>query len=1322
MMFLKGINFGKWFNKRLLAFVVSICLLATILPLPAEVSAAETTELSIITGYQPIINEVIDESGFKHPGVGLTKDILENLRTQVLAQKEPWSTYFNQMLLSSAASKTVTSSNQSGADPTKPASDAFNSQGFNSRFIADGLKAYTQALLYIVSGDEVYRANAMRIIRIWSQMDPGKYVYFNDAHIHTGIPLNRMVSAAEILRYTSTQNEELEWTEKDVTDFTNNLINPVIETFQHTNDRFMNQHLYSLLGAMSGYIFTGNRDRYNEGVEWFTVNKTAVDQGQNGAIKALFRLVDTNILTGEEVDPPVVQHVEMGRDQAHGAGDVTNVEILSRLLLAQETKVDPVQGTVSTAPNAVGPYEFLDNRILKAADYFARYMIGHDTPWIPVAARTDVNGSPTIVYKQLAGGYRGRIGGNVYDLYYYYKYTAGLNMETEAPYFTEMFAKRLPFYWESPDGGGDYWLYIPEEAEAEGTQNIPKAITNPDLREIEDRYTKLDSHSTTKLEGDTTFAQITATEEGSRIAFVGAGSGERTIAFKIRTSGVAKMEVFGDTVTLPDTKGQWRYISYAFNNFQGLGDLVYFNIKGAGTTVDIDHIHLKAGVQLTPPVFTAGNEPLSLFTYLGSTNAVHFDFSATDAGTTDVVTYQADHLPVGAEFDETTGALSWSPTQAGTYSFVVGASDGTSVTTRDVTIVVANDRQSAVNAVTAPYHADTLYITSTLDHYHNVYADVMNQISSASDEVFYQKLFDLNHAVQSLQVLTPLMEDGSVNFTNMFVSSTMGNAVPNWLDGTNDSFVGFFTAQDRTHYMDLGPNYKISANAFELQVRASFPERIGGVAMFGSNDKVNWTRLTPGLTTVTEEMQRLEVQAGLEYEQYRFLKMQMIEPSSTMLEVAEFRIFGQRHETVNKLESVSVSSDQSLKNRIVPGDTIRLSFKSTEMINHVNVNIQGQTIAASTVDNINWTATFVTDQSVQTGTMKFMINYKTAAGMDAEETIFTTDGSTLFIADQTDYVSNVLGIANLIDSSGRNPADLLATANALFDKNLGTVTDFRLNGSGYGAYLTFDFKEGGQALLSKVEVIARQDGYANRINGTVVQGSNDNATWTNITGAAWNTTEWQTLTINSTVPYRYIRITNGNNWYGNMAELRLYGSVESTNKIETLSISSAQSLKSRIVPGNTVKLSFKAKEAIQNVKVKIQGMDATVSSADNINWTAEATLNQGTAAGSVNFAVDYKGQSGVDGYPATSTTDGSKLYIVNESDVIRNVTSIANLMDSTSGRSAAATLSIVNSLFDSNLGSITDFRLNGTGAGSYITFDFKEGNQALLSSVELIGR
>ncbi|MDQ0897847.1 LamG-like jellyroll fold domain-containing protein [Paenibacillus sp. V4I7] len=896
----KRLRFGNSL-KRMLSLLVSLCLMATILPLAAGVAAAETTA-SMITDYQPTINEVIDASGFKHPGVGLTKDILENMRTQVREQKEPWNTYFNQMLLSSAAARNVGSNNQ-GADPMKPASDAFNSQGFNGRFIADGLKAYTQAILYVVTGDETYRANAMHIIRIWSQMDPAKYVYFTDAHIHTGIPLNRMVTAAEILKYTSTQTEELKWTDKDTTDFTTNLITPVIETFQHTNYRFMNQHLYPLIGAMAGYIFTGNKDRYNEGVEWFTVNKTAVDQGQNGAIKQLFRLVDKNDLTGETVNPPVVQHVEMGRDQAHGAGDVTNAEILARLLLAQETKVDPVVGTVSTAPNAVGPYEFLNDRILDAAEYFAKFMIGYDTPWIPVAAHTDVNGNPTIIYKELSQQYRGRLTQNTWELFYYYKYVKGINMEERAPYFTQMFADRVFYNWDGVDGGGDFWLFIPKAAEAEGTKYLVKTITEP-LREIEDRYTAFDSNSTTKQEGDTSFAQIKATEAGSKIALVGAGTGEKTIGFRIRTNGVAKLEMsysINDTLTLPDTKGQWRYVTYKMNDFQGFGDLAYFKVIGAGTKVDIDHLNYQAGTLLTPPVFSSGNKAVHLFTYAGSQATINYDFSATDASATDVVTYQIDNKPEGVVFNESTGAFSWKPTQAGTYSFVVGASDGTTVTAKDVIVVVTNDRQSTVSAVIAPYNANISYISSTLDNYNRAYADVMNLISSASDDVFYQKLSDLNNAVEGLQLLTPLLSDGSMDYSNMFVSSTFGTQLPNLLDNYAGSFAGYYLAQNLSYFMDFGPNNKVSANAFGLQVRASFPERVGGTAIFGSNDRVNWTRLTPGLTTVTEDMQTLEVQDDLKNQEFRYLKIQMIQPSSTMIELSEFRIFGERHEMVDKI-------------------------------------------------------------------------------------------------------------------------------------------------------------------------------------------------------------------------------------------------------------------------------------------------------------------------------------------------------------------------------------------------------------------------------------
>jgi hypothetical protein len=354
--------------------------------------------------------------------------------------------------------------------------------------------------------------------------------------------------------------------------------------------------------------------------------------------------------------------------------------------------------------------------------------------------------------------------------------------------------------------------------------------------------------------------------------------------------------------------------------------------------------------------------------------------------------------------------------------------------------------------------------------------------------------------------------------------------------------------------------------------------------------------------------------------------------------------------------------------------------------------------------------------------VKFRIIYKTANGLDAEPTLFTTDATSLFVADERDLIRNPLAVTTVADSNNRTPADLLTVAGYLFDNNLSTGTDFRLNGSGAGGWVSFDFKGGGTVTLSRVEILARQDTFYTRLGGAVIQGSNDNATWETITAGAAATMEWQTLTVATPKPFRYIRVWNGANWFGNMNELKLYGVIESTSLMSTASISSAQALRNRIVPGNTVKLNFAAKEAVNNVTATIQGVPAVVTTADNINFTATATLPQGTAPGLVKFDVNYTMANGKAGYPLSAVSDGTSLVLVDESDVIRDLATIATLIDSTGGRTAAVTVQNVNYLFDANISTGSDFRLGNSGAGAYITFDFKAGNQATLTGVELLAR
>lgn len=1100
---------------------------------------AADTIAELATAYEPAITETVDASGFTHPGIGLTRQMLEDMRTQVRAQKEPWNTYFNQLLRSGAAARNVTSSNQSATDPTRPASTAFSSQSFQARFIADALKAYTQAVLYIVTGDEVYRANTMQILRIWQQMDSAQYAYYTDAHIHSGIPLHRMAAAAELMRYSSTTNPALAWTAQDTARFTSNLVVPVTDVLQHKNTYFMNQHLYPLIGAMSGYIFTGNRARYDEGVEWFTVNHSAPDQGQNGAIKQLFRLVTKNDLTGEPVTP-VVQHVEMGRDQAHGAGDLTNVAILARLLMAQNTRVDPVAGTVSVAASAVGPYEFLDDRILDASEYFARYMQGYDTPWVPTASHTDAAGNPTIVYKQLATEYRGRLTQNTWDQFYYYKYARGIDMDARAPYLTQLFKKRLSYNWDGVDGGGDFWLYLPQAAEAEGASNLVRPVVEP-VREIEDRYTALDDGIAAQQDDATGFVRVAATSAGARLAVLSYANPARSLAFRVRTNGVATLDVFNDSITVPDTGGQWRYVHYAFNPYQSLGDIVFITVRGAGTTVDLDHINLQAGTVLTPPVFSTGVTDLSLYTNVGSTAALAYSFAATNGNASAPLSYQVDDLPPGASFNQATGAFSWQPALAGTYTFVVSASDGTTIVARNVRVVVAVDRQAAVAAASAAYQSTIAYTRASMAAFQAAHAAALAATAaSTTDAAFNAALTALGNATAALELLTPLMPDGSMNYAGMLAASTFGNEVPNAIDGSPVTFVVYTRAQNRTHTFDFGADYKVAASAFRLQVRASFPDRIGGIAMFGSNDNQTWTRLTPGLTVVTEDLQTLDVQPDQQEQRYRFLKMQMVQPSGSMLEVAEFHIVGRRYEAANELASVSIGSVQALRNRIVPGDTVKLSLRARTPIGNVVATVQGVSATATSTDQLNWTVT-ATLGAVAPGPVRFRIDYQTASGSAADTALFTTDGTSLYLADLAGHLADVAETTTLSDSNGRNPADLLAATRLLFDSNLTTFTDFRNNGSGSGGYVTFDFKAGGSVTLSRIELLARQDTYATRIKGTVVQGSNDKTSWNNLTAAAADTADWQILNATSSQAYRYLRLYNAGNWFGNMAELRLYG-------------------------------------------------------------------------------------------------------------------------------------------------------------------------------------
>jgi len=108
--------------------------------------------------------------------------------------------------------------------------------------------------------------------------------------------------------------------------------------------------------------------------------------------------------------------------------------------------------------------------------------------------------------------------------------------------------------------------------------------------------------------------------------------------------------------------------------------------------------------------------------------------------------------------------------------------------------------------------------------------------------------------------------------------------------------------------------------------------------------------------------------------------------------------------------------------------------------------------------------------------------------------------------------------------------------------------------------IILDFGERHMVTLFQVNILARQDQFGERVNGMVIQGSDNGSTWTDITetvtGIVTKTVTgsaiqapWLQLSIDSSSAHRYIRIWNRNSyWCMNIAEIEFFGSIGSTQE------------------------------------------------------------------------------------------------------------------------------------------------------------------------------
>ncbi|WP_432889902.1 discoidin domain-containing protein [Kribbella sp. CA-245084] len=1099
----------------------------------------------------PTINRVTSAAGFVHPGLAVSASSLETARTQVQQHVEPWASYYAAMTATSYASTTFSSRNQGpGAD--QPANKAFNSQGVESQFIDDAFRAYTQAIQYVITGDPVYRENSLRLIRIWSHMDPNGYVYYADAHIHSGAPLMRMLAAAEILRYTSvnpgTSGYDLAWNDSDTANLTANLVVPLTQTFLYRNHNFMGQHSYSLIGAIAGYIFTDNLPRYREAVEWFSVNSTNTDADTNGALSKVMPVI-------AKKDPrnpygrSFVQLQEMGRDQAHAWDDVTMLTQIARVIDVQGTRLDPVHGTVSTRGDAVSPYAFGDYRLLRGSEQFFAFMMGKDIPWIDTTQRGGV----------LSQAYRGRLFDPTNELYTIYKGLLGPAVSKIAPSITELATKQdggPQFFWgtapynfwnSNPDFNPDAWLSFPASLAGTTTPVQQNALVQAETRtvpitpgtSVHGTYVRMKAHSTLAV----------------RTLLYDDRSGYSPVGILIRTNGTATLQIRKErtlapyySLTLPDTHGKWRYITYDMSTSKLRGSaggeyLAYYTVLGSD--VDLDAVNLKAKTELSPPQFPQGadvrllgvaGEPLSI-----PLVATDNDPLAYTAGTA---------LPAGAAIDAQTGTLTWRPTtrQVGTVNTFVVASDPTTDAVLRVQLTVSRDRSAAIRAALDGYDA-VGYTRATASAVEAAKAVAEGHAQSADPATFAADLVNLQSAVAHLEKLTPTMsDDGSFDYWGRATSATLSQvALGNMLDGDFNTFSGDLTAPA---IIDFGSGFRITADAFGLQARYNFGNRTQGANVYGSNDGRTWTLLTSRETTDTSDngfaLERIPVRDEVKGKSFRFLKLQVDHPGVPtdpaypgLSSFSEFRVYGQRVEMSTAMQSVSIASTDSDPTLAQNGDTVTVTMTANEPLSTVAANIEGLDAHVTSSDSTHWTATATLPDDVAYGrTLRFSVDYTTATGQTGATIVGTTDGSSLQLWN-TRVRTVPIAQSWVVASSPAFPGVGTPEANGwrMFDGDINTFTD-TTSGNGWvqvtpptGTTLTFN----------AVRVHPRSN-FPARANGTTIQASPDGGTtWTTlttVTGIA-DGNQWYVYQLPAPTSQPLLRVTDTHGGFTNLAEVQL---------------------------------------------------------------------------------------------------------------------------------------------------------------------------------------
>jgi|GEM_PF-3328671 len=570
-------------------------------------------------------------------------------------------------------------------------------------------------------------------------------------------------------------------------------------------------------------------------------------------------------------------------------------------------------------------------------------------------------------------------------------------------------------------------------------------------------------------------------------------------------------------------------------------------------------------------------------------------------------------LPGTATYDAHSGALTWQvpaeqPAGAGYITLAATAPGGidTSVFMVNYTVLGSDAYIARLMEEARALHpiAEALEADDYTPEGWSIIIDALNASQAiaalpsptqAQAETAYYDLKEALDTVTPIPAADILGNSVNVTLNNGNTGQTAKNIISVWFDDKTTTHTEW-QGSNQWAMFDFGVGTTFTLDRAKILARPQWGSRIAGVRIEGSNNGTQWTQLTDPAAN-TDALQKFfsrDTETAFRY-------IRVANSGGWYANLSELRLYGTFTDLGLRkdIRTASLASNNEADPGIAEvGDTVTLSFVADNVLEDVNVVLFDREAPAQSEDGLNWKADFTVSTTDMPGPVSFAINYKD--GWPVEE---TTDGTAVEVLEEPDFIEEVTSLARFIDSTpSRSPEATLTQVGYLFDSNIRTNSDFRGPGNNGAGWVIMDFEER-TVQLSQVKLIARQD-QLGRASGTLLQGSNDQENWTNLISGVQGIAPWQVFDVSEETAYRYLRLTNPGNWFGNLGELKLYGTV-ATPVAEV----DDSALRDALADAAAIDLSLYTSETAALLEAAMSDAQATLEGDD----TTQAEIDEATA-------------------------------------------------------------------------------------------------------------